>query len=377
VNSFEYDVVVAGLGVRGSASVWQMARRGVRVLGLDRYAPPHALGSAHGETRVIREVYFEDPRYVPRVRRAWAHWESLERATGRTLLRPTGLVTSGPASGSIVPATIASAAAHGMACESLDPATAHDRFPALTPTADMVALYEPRAGVLYAERCVQALLDTATENGATIRFDTRVTGWEVDGDDGVSVVTDAGIVHARRLVLATGPWINELMGGALPLRVTRQAFHWFEPTTEDGRLSIEQCPVTFWEFEPGRFLYTLPDAGRGFKAALHHEGAETAAGTVAREVSREEREFVRALLARLIPTAAGESRGDAVCLYSTTPDENFIIDFHPSSRRVVVASPCSGHGFKFAPVVGEAVTDLAMSGTTSLDIGAFRLSRFG
>lgn len=361
----------------GSATAWQMACRGLRVLGLDRYAPPHAFGSSHGETRVIREVYFEDPLYVPLVRRAWAHWESLERATGRTLLRPTGLVTAGPPSGSIVRATIASAAAHGMTCESLNPATAHKRFPALTPSDDMVALYEPRAGVLYAERCVQALLDAARSHGATIRLDTRVTGWEPDEDDGVSVVTDAGAMRTRRLVLATGPWINELMAGTLPLRVTRQPFHWFEPTTDDGRLSIERCPVTLWEFEPGRCLYTLPDAGRGFKAAVHHEGAAAEAATVAREVSRYERELVRALLARFIPTAAGRSRGDAVCLYSTTPDENFIIDFHPSSRRVIVASPCSGHGFKFAPVIGEAVADLATAGTTALDIDAFRLSRFG
>jgi sarcosine oxidase len=285
-------------------------------------------------------------------------------------------VTAGPPAGAIVRATIASAAAHGMTCESLDPATAHARFPALTPSDDMVALYEPRAGVLYAERCVEAFLDGARSDGATIRFDTSVSGWESEGDGSVSVMTDDGIVRARALVLATGPWINELMAGALPLRVTRQPFHWFAPTIDDGRLSIEQCPVTLWEFEPGRCLYTLPDAGRGFKAAVHHEGATTHVATVAREVSREEQELVRSLLARFIPAAAGESRGDAVCLYSTTPDENFIIDFHPSSRRIVLASPCSGHGFKFAPVVGEIAADLATAGTTALDIDAFRLSRF-
>ncbi len=224
-----FDLAVAGLGAMGSAVAYDAARRGLRVIGFDRFAPPHALGSSHGETRIIREAYFEHPAYVPLVQRAYDRWQELELASDRALLRPTGGLMIGAPESVLVQGALASARAHGLPHEILGPADVRGRFPAFHLPNDHVAVWEPRAGVLAPEQCIDAHLQLALRFGAELRPHEPLAAWEADGD-GVRITTPRGVYHAARLVLATGAWIVPLAAACgVPLTVSRQTLHWFRP----------------------------------------------------------------------------------------------------------------------------------------------------
>lgn len=366
-----FDMIVVGLGAMGSATALHLARRGLRVLGLDQFQPPHALGSSHGESRIIREAYFEHPAYVPLVQRAYQLWENLERESGRPLLRTTGGLMIGLPGSVVVSGAQHSAQTHQLACECLSAAQVRKRFPALRPEAEMSAVWEPRAGVLDPEACVAAHLRAAQTHGATLRFDEPVRAWEPDGQ-GVAVMTDRSRYEASRLVLAAGPWLNTLLPRSpMPLRVERQVMFWFEPEHPRDRFNPDQCPVHLWEYERGRFFYGFPNLGHGVKVAFHHRGEETTPDSVRREVAENETDIMRSVLRRFLPGAAGRLLKTAVCLYTRTPDEHFLIDTleHP---RVLALSPCSGHGFKFSSVVGEIAAALACEETPPFDLSLFR-----
>lgn len=366
------DVAVVGLGAMGSLTVHALAARGHRVLGLDQFRPPHALGSTHGQTRIIREAYYEHPLYVPLVRRAYDRWAALERETGERLFVQTGGLMIGAGDGALVAGARASATAHDIAHELLDPQAVRRRFPAYTPAPGMVALLEHRAGVLFPERIVAAALARAAHHGAELRLGERVVAWEEHGA-GVRVTTDAGHHDAARVVLAVGPWVVKMLPGvAAPLTVERQLFHWFTPT-EPGAFAPARCPIALVEYAPDRLFACFPDVGGGVKVGVHHEGTLVDPDHVDRAVTAEEDAGVRALVDRFLPAAGGPIADRAVCLYTNTPDHDFFIDTHPLSARVIVASPCSGHGFKFASAIGEILADLAtLGGTTTFDIGPFR-----
>jgi sarcosine oxidase len=372
-----YDTVVVGLGVTGSAAAWQLARRGLQVLGLEQYSPLHTLGSSHGRTRIIREAYFEHPLYVPLVQRAWTLWEELERETGAGLLRQTGGLTIGGAEGTVFTGALRSAREHALAHEVLTAEEVRRRFPALAPTGDMAAVFEERAGVLMTEPCLEALQGAARARGADLRHDTPVLSWEVDGT-GAVVATAAERFSAGRLVLCAGPWLPRLLADlALPLRVERQLSHWFEPASTPEAFAASRCPVTIWEHAPGRVFYTIPDpGGQGFKAGIHHEGEKVGPETVRREPTAEDEGRVRGLLERFIPAANGRLLDARVCLYTNTPDEHFLVDRHPRAPGVLLGSACSGHGFKFAPAIGEALADLVVGGRARFDLSPFRVGRF-
>jgi sarcosine oxidase len=367
------EVLVAGLGAMGSAITRALARRGRRVVGLDRFAPPHGLGSSHGRSRIIREAYFEDPVYVPLVQRAYELWDELARESGRRLLAPTRGLMVGPPDGVLVRGALHSARVHGLDHEELKAAEVRRRFPAFTPETGMIGVLEPRAGVLFPEACVEAALEGAARAGADVRVDDEVQDWRADGL-GVSVRSARGSWSADRLVIAAGAWLSRLVPG-LPLTVERQVMHWFRPGHDPDLLAPRACPVALWEFAPGRVFYTLPDFGDGLKAAIHHEGEATDPDRVRREVTAEEQREAHALLARFIPAAAGEVRESSVCLYTNTPDLHFLIDRHPDHAQVMLVSPCSGHGFKFAPAIGEIVADLVTKGGSPFDLRPFSLAR--
>lgn len=265
-----YDVAVAGLGAMGSAAAFHLARRGARVLGLDALTPPHDRGSSHGESRIIREAYYEHPAYVPLVRRAHALWRELEGLTRRSLLRTTGILNLGAPASGLIRGVLRSVEEHGVPHERLDPAELRRRFPQLRPGPDTVAVYEERAGVLDPEGCVRAHLDAARAEGAEIRFGEAVRAWREDGE-GVEVVTDLGRYRAGELVLCVGPWLAGLLPG-LPVTVERQTTHWFLPRESPEALSPGRFPAFLWETEPGTYFYGMPDLGGGVKAARHHGG---------------------------------------------------------------------------------------------------------
>lgn len=375
--SRSYDVIVAGLGAMGSAAVYELSARGVRVLGLDRFAPPHTLGSTHGRTRIIREAYFEHPLYVPLVRRAYERWDALTAAIGQPTYLTTGGLMIGPADGPLVSGALASSREHDIAHDLLDPATLRRRFPVLRPPDGTVALLERRAGLLFPELCIRAYLELAARHGATLSLEDPLGAWEQESD-GVRVHTARGSYVARRLLLAVGPWLPELArDDTLPLEVERQTLHWFAPRERADELSAARMPLALWELENERLLATFPDTGDGVKVGIHHEGEITTPDAVRRTTTPEEDEDVRALTARVIPAAAGTLLEARVCLYTNTPDHHFLIDQHPAHPAVLLASPCSGHGFKFASAIGEILADLLTDEKPDFDLTPFSLARFG
>ena len=370
------EVLVVGLGAMGSAALFHLARSGVDVLGIDAYHPPHNYGSSHGETRVIREAYFEHPVYVPLVQRAYDLWAELESEIGEELYLKTGGLMIGRQDSAVVTGAIRSASEHGLPHEILSVEQIKQRAPALNPADDMAGVFEPRAGILYPERCVAAHLSLAREHGAAIRTGERLLEWRSLGSE-IAVKTDRGTYRAKKLVLAIGAWSAQ----ALPelaslLHVERQVLLWFKvPNVDIYRPG--QLPIHLWEYEPGRMFYGFPDLGDGLKIAFHHQGEPTSPEEVDRSIRPSDVKKMRELMQQFLPEIAGNEllRG-TVCLYTNTPDEHFIIDVHPRNPNVVIASPCSGHGFKFASSVGEILAALASGNTPKVDLSLFALRRF-
>ena len=366
-----YGSIVVGCGAMGSAAAYHLARRGHSVVGFDRFRPPHSFGSSHGDTRIIREAYFEHPLYVPMVQRAYELWADLEARSGAVLYRRTGGLMIGSADSVLVTGALRSAHAHGLAHELVGAAEIRARFPALRPADDMVGVLEPRAGILFPERCVAAHVDLAREAGAELHFDEPVLRWEADVES-VRVFTRNGTYRADRLIVLAGAWTKDLFPDvALPLTVERQTLYWFEPQIRGGLFEPERCPIHLWQFDDGEFFYGFPDLGDGVKVARHHGGRVVAPDTVDRDVSDAEVDAIRQVVRRFVPCADGRLRKAAVCVYTNTQDEHFWIDRHPEHRNVLVVSACSGHGFKFASVIGEIAADLVIDGRARFDLSVF------
>lgn len=360
----------------GSAAAYHLARRGVRVLGIDRHTPPHVFGSTHGKTRIIREAYFEHPAYVPLVRRAYELWNELEAASGSKLFRQTGGLMVGPPDGMLVAGARESAIRHSLPHEELSAREVRERFTVLNPEDGMIALLEPRAGILYPELCVETNLELASALGATLHCGERVTSWRA-GKGVVQVATNRESYAAAHLILAVGPWMSELAGFALPLAVERQLFHWFEPSRRAELFHADSCPIALWEYKPNNIFATFPDLGGGVKAGIHHDGEITTPDGARREVEGEDDEAMRAQMRRFVPAASDRILDSRVCLYTNTPDHHFVIDRHPGHPEVIIASPCSGHGFKFSSAIGEVLADLVTTGQSDMDLTLFQARRFG
>ena len=371
-----WDVIVVGVGGMGSATCWQLARRGHRVLGLERFDIPHSMGSSHGISRIIRLPYYEDPAYVPLLRRAYELWADAERATGTTLLVTTGSVDGGPEDDPLFQGALASARMHGMAHEVLTGMEVNERFPGYRMEASARFVCQRQGGLIASERAIVAHTNVAMAAGATIQARERVLEWEAHpSGEGVTVRTDKGVYHAGRLVLTAGPWMADLVpllgGVAVP---ERQVLIWTQPRTP-AWFTPERFPVFNLQVEDGRYygfpIYEVP----GFKfGRYHHRGETMPAELMRREIDPEDETLLRNFGARYFPDGTGETLALRACMFTNTPDEHFIIDHHPEHPQVVLASPCSGHGYKFCSVVGEILADLATGdGTTRHEIDFLRL----
>lgn len=360
----------------GSALTWQLARRGVRVLCLDRFAPPHSLGSSHGSTRVIREAYFEHPLYVPLVRRAYQLWNALGRNVAKeSLYTITGGAYIGPQRSVLLRGVMASVNEHRIAHDVLDANALRERYPALRAGSGMIAVVEERAGFVHVDAAIRAMRSGATSDGAAFVDQQPADSFEV-GTGGVTVRTGRQEYSADRLVVAAGAWVRELvpqLSGVFT--VQRQVTSWCKAV--GAGVAPNEVPVTIWELKSGKTFYTIPDEGEGFKIGVHYGGELTNVAEIDRNVSASEASKARALLTKYIPPAGGEVLRSSVCMYTNTPDLHFLIDWLPdSAQRVLIVSPCSGHGFKFAPAIGEIGAQLVTGGASDFDIGPFRLSRF-
>ena len=371
-----YDVIVVGVGAMGSLTTYELARRGHRVLGIDRFAPPHAMGSSHGHSRIIREAYFEDPRYVPLVRRAYERWDVLAALSGETLFRQTGGLMLGPPDGALVRGARLSAELHHLPHDILSADEVRQRFSAFHPRDDMIGVWEPRAGILVPEQCIGAALSVARAHGAEIHDNEVVTHVE-ENTDGVTVTTTLGVYHARSVVISVGAWTTDVLAALhLPLTVQRNVQFWFEPVCNAKQFAADRFPIFISEYAPNASWYGFPDVGDGLKLAFHHYGETVDPNTINRVVGVHEVDVVREILARYMPDANGPLKASAVCMYTNAPDEHFVIGRHPQQGRVIVASPCSGHGFKFASVLGEVLANLATDQEPGFDISPFALDRF-
>jgi sarcosine oxidase len=376
-NMAHFDVVVCGLGATGCAALYQLAGRGVRVLGLEQFRPGHGRGSSHGETRVIRLGYFEHPSYVPLVRSAYAGWRSIEAAAGRQLLHVTGIVEIGPPDGVLVAGTLASSQLHGLPHELLAAAELMRRFPAFRVPPEYVGVLQPDGGFLQTEPSVEAMAGLAQASGAEIRLGETIMAI-APGAGGVRITTDRGVVEAGAAILALGPWVKKLLPELpAPIRVTRQVMAWFEPI-DPAPLSDGRLPVFLLQSRHGIHYGFPPLLSPLIKVAKHHHTDQSVdVDACDRTISTEDERLIRAAIAEHLPAANGRLVEARTCLYTMTPDGDFIIDRLPGSSQIVIASPCSGHGFKFAPAIGDILADLATTGATAHDISRFTLARFG
>lgn len=374
-----YDVIVVGVGGMGSAACWQLARRGLKVLGLERFDIPHAMGSSHGVTRIIRLPYYEDPAYVPLLRRAYTLWRELEAATGRRVMHLHGSLDGGLEDGQVFQGALASARLHGLKHEVLSAAQVNDRYPGYRLPEGSRAVFQPEGGYVMSELAIVAHVQAAQTAGADIRAREPVLGWEArPGGEGVVVTTACGRYESGRLVLAAGAWMADLApvlrGVAVP---ERQVLAWLQPTAP-ALFTPERFPVFNLDMAEGRY-YGFPVVDiPGFKfGRYHHREEHMPAEAMRREVDAEDEALLRAFAARYFPQGNGATMALRACMFTNTPDEHFVVDLHPSHPQVVLASPCSGHGYKFCSVIGEVVADLASgTGTTRHDIDLLRMQRF-
>ena len=384
----DYDVIVVGLGAMGSAALYQASRRGAKALGIDRYEPPHTLGSSHGDTRITRAAIGEGEFYMPLVRRSDQIWRDLDASSGTTLFHRSGGLIIAPLSssatfhgeGDFVEASARVAKRHGIAHEVIDAEEIKRRHPLLKPRAIDRAYYEPGAGVLRPERCISTQLDQARQAGAIICTGEKVTGYEASAA-GVTVTTEHGSYRADKLILSAGAWMADLVPQAYRtgLRVCRQVIYWFA-ADDIAQFDPAVFPWVIWIGDTlEEFWSTFPaprDGVAGVKLVTEQYHTSTHPDEVSREVTAEERAdmYYRLTQPRIDGLREDLIRAE-VCLYTVTPDEHFVIDFHPESERVVIASPCSGHGFKHSAAIGETLAQLALDGKSEFDISAFGLAR--
>ena len=368
-----YDVVVVGVGGMGSAALHHLARRGTRVLGLERFDLLHEHGSSHGLTRIIRLAYFEHSDYVPLLRRAYELWRELETEAGESLLYVTGIIEGGER---ITEGVLRSCADHGLDHEVLSGAEVARRFPAYQLPLDAEVVYQPDGGFVVPERCIVAHVNGALAQGAVLRARERVLEWD-ETKSGVRVRTDRGTVEAERLVITAGAWsqdVSRLPAGSV--KAVRQALAWFQ-TTRPELFTPERMPV-FNLVIDGDHFYGFPAHGiPGLKLGRYERQGETGdPDTISREPTIDDEVPLRAFAERYLPDGAGPTVALKTCLFELSPDEHFLIDRHPEYENVVIGAGFSGHGFKFCSVVGEILADLALEGSTKHDIELFRLDRF-
>jgi sarcosine oxidase len=371
----QFDTIVIGVGGMGSATCYQLARRGRRVLGLERFAIPHEHGSSHGYTRIIRLAYYEHPSYVPLLRRAYDLWRELEQQTGEQLLHITGSLDAGPEASWVFQGALRSAREHDLPHEVLTGAAINARFPGYQLPADTYSLYQPDGGFLAPERATIAFVNAARASGAVIHAGERVLDWSPTAS-GVRVTTDRGIYEAENLVFTAGAWNATLLPFLRGLAVPeRQVLAWLQPYQPE-RFTPARFPVFNLLVPEGRY-YGLPAfAVPGFKFGRYHHLEEAADPDAPRaEPTATDECLLRTFAERYFPTGAGPTLLLKTCLFTNTPDEHFLIDWHPEYSHVCFASACSGHGYKFASVIGEILADLAERGETRHDISHFRLAR--
>ena len=384
-----FDVAVVGLGAMGSASVYQLARKGKRVLGIDQFDPPHVFGSSHGATRVTRQAIGEGEQFVPLVLRSYEIWPQIEAAAGKQLLSITGgLIMASersdesPGTSKFLDQTIKSAAKFGIAHSVLDTDQIRTRFPQFNLVGDERGYYEPTMGFLRPELCIESQIALAKTLGAEIHTHETLLEFATR-PNGLRLRTSADQYDVDHLVLSVGPWIASVIPEFASLfKVYRQVLFWFDLDAPIENYLPGKFPVFIWAFsrDHDNFVYGFPAVdglGGGVKIASEQRSVESEISNIDREVKREEvDEIYRKYIQMRLPGVSNRCLNAVTCLYTCLPDSGFVVDVHPKHSNVVIVSPCSGHGFKHSAAIGEAVAELVVDGKSTLDLSAFRITRF-
>jgi sarcosine oxidase len=379
--SSTYDVIVIGAGAMGSSACFHLALRGARVLGLEQFGIPNSLGSSYGESRMIRLCYYEHPHYVPLLQRAYELWHELEGRSGQKLLHITGGLYMGQAGSEFINGTLRAATEYNLPHHRLSSGEISKQFSQFQLPEDYSGVFEPNAGFLLPERVIATHAELALRHGGELRGHERVLEWKRDGS-GFVVRTSASLYRSSSLVICGGAWSGQLLANlGIDLVVTRQVLGWVWPKAPD-RFALGVLPVWAIDHSDGTQHYGFPmlsgaqSSRPGFKIAHHFHGPPTTADAIDRVPGPSDEDDFRPILQRFIPEADGPLLSMLVCMYTNTPDSHFIIDTHPQEQGVIIASGFSGHGFKFASVVGEILADLAISGRTQHPIEFLSLRRF-
>jgi sarcosine oxidase len=374
--SRRFDVIVIGVGGMGSATCFELAKRGKRVLGLERYDIPHDLGSSHGYTRIIRLAYYEDPSYVMLLKRSYELWHELEQRAGEKLLYITGSIDAGPAESWVFKGSLQSSVEFDLPHEVLTGADLERRFPGYRLPFDTLALFQPQGGFLVPERCTVAFANAAMALGAEIHGREQVLDYE-PLHDGVRVRTERAVYEAERLVITAGSWNSTMLPFLRGLAVPeRQVLAWLQPERPELFMP-ERFPVFNLLVPEGRY-YGFPVFGvPGFKFGKYHHFEEQGdPEQLSLEPTIEDEEMLRDFAARYFPDGAGPTVSLKGCMFTNSPDGHFIIDLHPQYPQISYAAGFTGHGYKFASVMGEIMAELAIRMDTRHNIELFRLDRF-
>ena len=370
-----FDTCVAGLGGIGSAVFYQMALRNSQVLGIERFGVAHGEGSSHGQTRIIRHAYFENANYTPLLLESSRLWMAIEKACGKKLLFETGLLEIGKEDGVVVPGVLSASRQFNLPVEELFHRDIEKRWPCFHVPDTLVGVYEPHAGYLLVEECVRAHLNMATDLGAEMRTNVEILGFELGPT--IRIIATAGDYYAEKLIVTAGPWAASLLADInLQLEVRRKSTFWF-PASGTQRQDQTDTPAFLYELPEGVF-YGIPQHDKKGMKVAEHSGGEVVRDptTVDRTVHAEDLKRVEWFARDHLPQLEGPHQEHAVCMYTMSADEHFIVDRHPDHENVLFAAGMSGHGFKFAPVLGKALAELALDGTTDFPIDFLALDRF-
>ena len=369
------DVIIIGLGAMGSATSMFLSHNGIKVIGFDSYSPPHEFGSSLGHTRVIREAYHEGTTYVPIVQRAYEIWLEMNENSKVPIIETYGGLLIGRKTGDIENA-LKSANKYDIPIKKMTSDEISQKFSVLNPPKEYIGLLESRGGAVFVENSINHMLNTALNNGSIHKYNERVVRWSKKSNYYL-VETNLGNYKAEKLVFSSGAWITKLIPTLkLPIKIERQVLFWFSPRKNPDKFKSINLPNSGWDLDNGLSFYTMPNLeNRGFKVAMHHNGEFVDPDTLIRESNDSDLKMVRGFLEEYIPDGNGELIDSKVCMYTDTPDQDFLIDSHPDDENIIICSPCSGHGFKFTPAIGEICSSLIINNSTKFDLDKFSLER--
>ncbi|MEP7322432.1 MAG: N-methyl-L-tryptophan oxidase [Saprospiraceae bacterium] len=379
----KFDVIVIGVGTMGVPACLYLAQRGLKVLGIEQFDIPNDHASHSGYTRIIRKAYYEHPDYVPLLIRSYELWKELEYNSGIKLYHETGILYLGEESSPVLQGCLESSRLYQIPVESWSRSKTKEKFPHFQYPEDWISLWEPEAGYLHVNESIQSFYKAALQQGASFQTNEKVEAW-TQTENGIEVKTDKGFYLAHKIIFTSGSWTQDhLPNHKLPLTVTRQMLAWLD-MSNSAYYSSPHFPCWFVHDPEKGMYYGFPDSNLknqaeppGIKIGLHVRGELTSPSTIERSIGNEDEKIVDLFIERYFPQGQGVQRSYKTCMYTNTPDENFILDYlHDTNQQVVLACGFSGHGFKFAPVIGELLAQMVCNESSDLNIDFLRLNRF-